>query len=134
MIGEVVELSQGMRLVLLKAGPVYLCQEVSQSPILINNCIDQFSTNNGPMYLGTNLFFGPIDPTKTIAWAEDPDGLTLALLANLQIPMFIQKIITQWSTGDAPPWALDSTDDLLNYLRWITGEVDSLTRSAQIPH
>jgi hypothetical protein len=134
MIGEVIELKAGLRLVLLKAGPAHLCQEVSKTPVLVGNCIDQFSTNNGPMYLGTNLFFGPIDPIKTIAEAEDPEQLSLALLANLQIPHFIQKIITKWATGDAPPWAMDSTEDLLNYLRWISGEVDCLSRSPSIPH
>lgn len=134
MIGHVLQLKAGLRLVLLKAGPAYLCQEVSETPVVVGNCIDQISTNNGPMYLGTNLFFGPIDITKPIAEAEDSEQLSLALLANLQIPKFFQQIITQWSTGNAPPWALESTDDLLNYLRWITGEVDILTRSAPIPH
>jgi hypothetical protein len=134
MIGHVVELKTGLRLVLLKAGPAYLCQEVSKTPMLIGNCIEQFNTNDGPMYLGTGLFFGPIDIIKTIAQAEDVEKLSLALLYNLQIAKFFQQIISQWSTGNAPPWALESTDDLLNYLRWITGEVDYLSRSAPIPH
>jgi hypothetical protein len=118
MIGHIIEQKTGKRIVLLKAGSVYLCQEITDYPVLIRNCIDQISTTQGNMYLGPNLFFGPIVQTDPIAIAEDPENLTLALLASVEIAHFLQKIIQEWSTGNAPTWALESTDDLLNYMRW----------------
>jgi hypothetical protein len=133
MIGHIVEKNNDRRIVLLKAGPAYLQQKVSDTPVLVNNIIDQISTSEGPMYLGPDMCFGLIEQ-NTIAIAEDPERLTLSLLADLNKVLFIQQIIQTWSRGAAPSWATDCTDDLLAYLRWMTGEVDSLSRSAPIPH
>ncbi len=134
MIGHVIEQEEGRRLILLKAGSAYLSREIVEHPILSNGCIEAILTPGDNMYLGSNLFFGPIAMTETITIAEDPDNLTLALLADIEIARFFMVIIRKWSTGDAPSWAIDSTEDILNYMRWFTGEVEYLSRSTPTPH
>ena len=132
MIGYIVQYNGAKRLLLLKAGECYIQREISDDPVCINNIINQIGTDHGPMYLGQHLYFGKAE-AEVIAIADEPESVTLALLADSDVCFFVSKLAQKWSSGDAPAYAKDCLDDLINYVKWYRGEVDYLSRATETP-
>lgn len=132
MVGAIFEHKDGYQVALLQAGPAWLCKEVKTVPQKGTSVLDIILTDKGQMYVHPGLSFGVFE-MKTIAMLEDPAQITLSLLADEKVAHFVMKIVHQWANLDSPSWANESTEDLLNYFRWMTGRVDSLTRSTRSP-